>query len=155
MISRKNDVYLPKIGENSTIGLRIRRRRLELKLEQKDVAEILGATECSISGWEIGRYEPQIQYVPKIISFLGYNPYQFETETLGGRIKYYRLMNGIRIELFAETLGVNVSTVRAWENDTSLPRRLRILKQLTEILQTIPEKEVQAMRVGVAIGRKS
>lgn len=87
----KKPQFLVKIDENSHVGLHIRKRRLELKLLQKDVATYIGVTEEAVMYWETGFAEPQIQYAPKVIEFLGYIPYRHETETLGGRLKLHRL----------------------------------------------------------------
>lgn len=125
---------MPKIDENSTIGQRIRRKRLELKLEQKEVAAIIGTCEDTITGWENARCEPQIQYAPKIIAFLGYNPYSLESDTFGGRVKSYRTLSGIGIERFAAQLNVDVTTVRDWESNKRLPKRPR-MEQLNALLK--------------------
>ena len=57
-----------------TIGDHIRKRRLGLKMLQKDVAEQLGVDETSVFNWEANAAVPEIRYMPAIIRFLGYNP---------------------------------------------------------------------------------
>jgi DNA-binding XRE family transcriptional regulator len=57
-----------------TVGDHIRKRRLSLKLFQKDVAEQLGVDSTSIPNWEANRSVPEIPYMPAIIRFLGYDP---------------------------------------------------------------------------------
>jgi len=54
-----------------TIGDHIRKRRMDLGLLQREVAEIIGVTESSVWNWEHG-VEPEQHYNPKIIKFLGY-----------------------------------------------------------------------------------
>ena len=49
-------------------------QRLGLKLLQKEVAERLGVEKTGIVNWECNRTIPEIQYMPAIIRFLGYNP---------------------------------------------------------------------------------
>jgi DNA-binding transcriptional regulator YiaG len=56
------------------IGEHIRKRRMDLKLRQRDVAGIIGVTECTVFGWEKGVREPSPRHIPKIINFLGYTP---------------------------------------------------------------------------------
>lgn len=40
------------------VGARIKRGRLGLGLDQKDLAQIVGVTEKTVSNWEIGHYSP-------------------------------------------------------------------------------------------------
>jgi transcriptional regulator with XRE-family HTH domain len=58
-----------------TISEHIRKRRLDLNLTQKKLAEIIGVTEASIWNWEHGT-KPELRYMPKIIEFLGYVPFE-------------------------------------------------------------------------------
>lgn len=53
-----------------TVGDHIRKRRLGLKLLQKDVAEQLGVDKTSVFNWEGNRSSPEIRYMPAIIRFL-------------------------------------------------------------------------------------
>jgi len=62
-------VRIPK--EPQTIGDHIRRRRLGLKLFQKDVAEKIGVDKTSIRNWEANATLPEIRLMPAIIGFLG------------------------------------------------------------------------------------
>ena len=57
-----------------TIGDHLRRRRLALKLLQRDVAERLGVTESSVWNWEANGSQPDFRYMPAIIGFLGLQP---------------------------------------------------------------------------------
>jgi DNA-binding XRE family transcriptional regulator len=54
-----------------TVGEHIRKKRMDLGLLQREVAEIIGVTESSVWNWEHGT-EPELQYNPRIIKFLGY-----------------------------------------------------------------------------------
>jgi DNA-binding XRE family transcriptional regulator len=123
MVTIKIPTFSLKIEENTSIGLHLKKRRLELNLFQKDVAKRIGVTEESVMYWETGFALPQIQYAPKIIEFLGHNPYPYETETFGGRIKLYRLLNGLSHKKMGELVGVNASTISCWENDRFPPDR--------------------------------
>jgi transcriptional regulator with XRE-family HTH domain len=60
--------------ELHTIGDHLRRRRLVLKLHQKQAAEQIGVDKTSIHNWETGVTEPGFEYMPAIIRFVGYNP---------------------------------------------------------------------------------
>jgi DNA-binding XRE family transcriptional regulator len=128
---KPKDKRYPKTLE--TIGNHLLKRRLDLKLLQKDVAKIIGVSEDSIRFWETGYAEPQIQHAPGIIQFLGYCPYPFETETLGGRIKYYRLLNGLSCKKLGKVLKVDASTISSWEDREFQPEHFN-LKRLNQIL---------------------
>ena len=120
------------IENPQVIGEHIKNRRLQLKLTQADVAKVFDICEDSMTGWENGRSKPQIQFYPKIISFLGYNPFSVDTSTLGGRIKYYRIIHGLSQEDFAKKIGVNESTIFSWEKGDHEPlsRKRELLEAL-------------------------
>ena len=88
------------------------------------IALHFGRTEKSI---------PQIQYAPKIIQFWGITPYSFETKTLCGRIKNYRHVHGLSHKKLGKMLGVDATTVGAWEANESPPERPN-LERLNELL---------------------
>jgi len=119
-----------------TLGEKLRNRRLEHHLLQKDIAERFGVTEATITNWELNRHEPQIGYYPKIIEFLGYFPFEIDTSTLGGKIKRYRYMKGVTQEELAKELGVNESTVFHYENNDTKPLR-KTMKKLAPILAMV------------------
>ncbi|WP_462265738.1 helix-turn-helix domain-containing protein [Mucilaginibacter sp.] len=79
-----------------TIGEHLKRKRMDSKLLQKDVAKILGVPEDCITNWEKSRSIPQIQFLPLIIQFLGYLPFSFDQTTLSGKLKAYRHLKWIR-----------------------------------------------------------
>lgn len=57
-----------------TVGDHLRRRRLELGLEQADAARRSGVHRASIQNWERNVYQPAAAMRPKVITFLGYDP---------------------------------------------------------------------------------
>lgn len=59
-----------------TLGGHLRKKRLDLGLRQKKVAERLGVDKDSVYNWETNRYSPSLRVVPRIIQFLGYLPYE-------------------------------------------------------------------------------
>ena len=126
-----------QLEENAPIGQHIRKRRIDLKLLQRQVADLVGVTEDCMTNWENGRAIPQIQYMPKLIDFLGYNPMKVEDETLGGRIKNYRISHGLSHKKLGELVGVNASTICAWEHGTSPPTGAN-LKAMERILHGDP-----------------
>ena len=62
-----------------TIGEHIKKRRLELGLEQEQVAAEVGVTWLSVSNWERGVFGPSKKAMIPIIGFLGYDPRSEET----------------------------------------------------------------------------
>jgi ribosome-binding protein aMBF1 (putative translation factor) len=60
--------------ELKTLGDRIRMRRLDLGLRQRDVAQLLGVHVTTVTNWEVGRSEPATRHVPTVSSFLGDGP---------------------------------------------------------------------------------
>lgn len=110
------------------IGEHLKKRRLQLRLLQADVANMFAVCEDSITGWENGRSEPQIQYYPKIIQFLGYNPFPVNTETLGGRIHKYRIEHGLSHKKFGKLIGIDASTIRSWEDNHTTPGHINLRK---------------------------
>ncbi len=57
-----------------TIGDHIRKRRLDLKLTQIQLAGLIGVDEMTIVNWELNYTKPLDKHVDKIIDFLGYDP---------------------------------------------------------------------------------
>ena len=45
-----------------------------MQMEQKEVAGILKASRCTIANRERHRSEPSVEFIPKILKFLGYIP---------------------------------------------------------------------------------
>ena len=111
-----------------TIGEKIRNRRLELRLLQKDVADIIGICEYTDTYWENDRAEPQIKHHLKLIKFLGYVPFEIDTNTTGGKIKMYRFLKGLSQEDLAKELGINESTVVHYEKGKHLPQPKNLQK---------------------------
>jgi DNA-binding XRE family transcriptional regulator len=54
-----------------TLGDHLRKRRLDLGLLQRGVAERLGADPCSVTNWELNRTKPALWFLPAIVRFLG------------------------------------------------------------------------------------
>jgi len=121
------------ITNPAIIGQHIRKRRIELNLKQSDIATMFDVCEDSITAWENGRYDPQVAQYPKIIAFLEYSPFQIDDSTLGGRIKKYRFQNGLSREKFADMIGVDQTSVLAWEANGRKPIKGK-MKLLEKIL---------------------
>lgn len=56
------------------IGDRIRKRRLDLGMLQKNVAQRIGASVASLWLWENKRGDPELKWLPDILEFLATTP---------------------------------------------------------------------------------
>ncbi len=59
----------------TTWGDHVKKRRMDLKLFQRHVAEQIGVDIATIHNWERNLHPPAQNLVPKIIEFLGYSPF--------------------------------------------------------------------------------
>ncbi len=98
----------------------MRKKRQELKLLQKEVAQILGVTKDTVTYWAVGRSSPRLQHMPNIAEFLGYIPFE-EPETLGERIAYYRRLTVLSQKELARQLRVDPTTLSKWEREMRKP----------------------------------
>ncbi|MGB3341233.1 MAG: helix-turn-helix transcriptional regulator [bacterium] len=53
-----------------TLGEKIRKKRMDLGLFQKDVAKFVGVVTDTVTLWEKGRKEPSKRYLKRIEQFL-------------------------------------------------------------------------------------
>ena len=112
-----------------TLGDHLRKRRLDLDLFQKEVAQRLGVGETSVFNWENNLTKPAIKYIPKIIEFLGYVPFDTSTLSVGEKIVVYRKRLGLSQKRLAHQLGIDPSTLSKWERDKRQPSE-RLLKDV-------------------------
>jgi transcriptional regulator with XRE-family HTH domain len=123
-------VAYPKALE--TIGDHIRKRRLDLKLLQKDVAGMLKVDTNTITNWERNRCQPKLYLIARIVGFIGYEPVHSGSLTLGESLRQYRRLKGIGQKELARKLGIDPSTLAKYEagknkRRTALEARLKSL----------------------------
>lgn len=53
----------------------IRKRRLDLKLLQADVAQIVSCSKATVTNWEKGHAAPRVGHMAGVTRFLGFNPF--------------------------------------------------------------------------------
>jgi len=104
--------------ELKTLGDHIRKRRLDLGLFQKQVAEQIGVTESTIFNWESNETQPPNRHVPRIIAFLGYNPI-VTGSSLAERLTSSRKLLGLTRKRAAAIAGLNESTLAKLERGRS------------------------------------
>ena len=119
----------------NTLGDHIRKKRLYLGLFQRDVADTIGTTESTIWNWENNYATPYISYIPNIIKFLGYVPFNTSYNTLREKIVTSRKLLGLSQRKYARLIGIDPSTLGRWEQGKSTPRpekleKLGLLKTL-------------------------
>ena len=98
-----------------TLGDAIRKRRMDLSLRQKDVAEIIRCDQDTITNWENGRRSPTISHTAKIAEFLEYNPFP-EGTNLAERLVNYRKTRGLPQKELARQLAIDSSTLARTDN---------------------------------------
>jgi transcriptional regulator with XRE-family HTH domain len=108
----------------TTLGDRIRARRLDLGLLQKDVGAQIICTVDTITNWELNRCQPELQYIPRIIEFLGYDPTeQANLQSIGIQIRAKRRRLGLTIRQLARILETDFSNLQHWETGRSQPTK--------------------------------
>lgn len=106
IIKAKKPDYRPFPDKLSSYGDHLRQIRLERKLSQPEVAKMLNVDTESITNWELNHTKPQIQYIPRIISFLGYSP-----DVIQNPIIRYRTERGITQKELARILDIDPTTL--------------------------------------------
>jgi site-specific DNA recombinase len=127
--------------ELKSIGDHLLRRRLVLKLLQRQVAEQIGVDKTSIANWEGNRSKPGLAYMPAIIRFLGYNPLP-PADSWADRLVHGRTVFGLSQGEAAARIGVDQGTLARWERGERQPtgafalRAKRFIAPAEEVLET-------------------
>ncbi|HEY6817637.1 MAG TPA: hypothetical protein VI168_19035 [Croceibacterium sp.] len=106
--------------ERDTLAAKLKRRRFNLGLRQKDAAPALGVGENTLVDWEREQSRPAASCYPAIIRFLDYEPWP-EPATLGERLRAERLRRGLSIRGAASYLLIDEATFAKWERDARMP----------------------------------
>ncbi len=153
--SRNRGIPVPK--EPTTLGGHLRKRRLQLKLFQAEAARKLEVSTVTLSRWESDRLHPTWPYWPRIVAYLGYDPFanpalgrpkgnetlgvafltHHPTATLGQRILGFRFQQRKTRKQLAQELGISVKTLWGWETNRHQPNRSLSL-QITQFLGIDP-----------------
>jgi site-specific DNA recombinase len=104
-----------------TVGDHIRRRRILLKLLQRQVGQQFGVDASTIHNWETNLAKPGIKYMPAIIRFLGYNPLPPPSDSWDERLVRCRTALGITQKESARQIGVDQGTLARWERGERVP----------------------------------
>ena len=106
---------LPYAREPKTLGEHLKKRRYELGLRQKDVADKLEIGPSTYITWETDQAEPEIRYWPQIIAFLGRDPFANRGGTLGERLQARYRELGIPRKRAAVLIGIDEGTLLRYE----------------------------------------
>jgi transcriptional regulator with XRE-family HTH domain len=129
----KKPYFKPYPQKLKTIGDHLKKRLLDLEMLQKEVAERFGTTVCTVRNWEKNRSTPSLPFIPSIIQFLGYVPYDTQTQDFGKKIAANRRLLGLSQKDLARLIGVDPSTIRLWEKGKHRPQQFKILLQIDKL----------------------
>lgn len=105
---------------------------MDRRLTQGQTAQEIGVNKKTYEYWKQGRTtEVAARYLPGVIRFLGYDPSPAPV-SLPERIRAARRRQGISQRELARQLGLDPSTVEAWETDKvrrPFPRYLRLFEK--------------------------
>jgi len=111
-------------GYSNTLGEQLRRKRIELGLMQKELADRLGVSRDTIMRME-NNYEISIGMKVDIIRRLSLEPEDdyicFLCNDFGAYIMKLRIKFEMTQEEFGRILSVSRKTVRFWEKEYSMP----------------------------------
>ena len=94
-----------------------------MKLTKRQLSLNLNVSDITIYLWEKNKVQPSLAQIPKIIEFLGRDPFAKEAENLGERIREYRRVHGLTQKKFAAQLGIDPTTLASWETGEHQPTK--------------------------------
>jgi transcriptional regulator with XRE-family HTH domain len=106
-----------------TWGDYIKVRRLDLKLTKRQLSLNLNVSDITIYLWERNKVKPSLAQIPKIIEFLGHDPFERKNDNLAERIKNFRRVHGLSRKKLADQLGIDPSTLEGWETVKHQPTK--------------------------------
>jgi transcriptional regulator with XRE-family HTH domain len=119
----------------STWGDWIRARRIDLGFTKVQLSSKFHVDDTTIYLWEHNRVQPSLTQIPKIIEFLGKNPFESISENLGDKLRSYRQLRGLSQKKLSEMLGVDQSTLASWERGIHQPIG-RLIEKLKVLLNS-------------------
>lgn len=123
-----------------TLGDHLKKRRLDLRLYQREAAAASGLPADGFQRWERNEVQPTVQFYPRIIEFLGYDPLP-PARTLGERLRRVRKRAGLSIRQVANYLGVDSGSLSRWETESKVPysHHLQLLEAFLQNFENADE----------------
>ena len=120
--AKPKDANYPR--EIVSIGDHIRARRIELGLLQRQIAARIGVTISSVLNWEKNRSVPSLRFSPRVMLFLGYDPYVGKVLfSIADKLKAQRTKLGLSRRRLAALLRVDESNLAGWETGKHKPNK--------------------------------
>ncbi|OIR03568.1 transcriptional repressor DicA [mine drainage metagenome] len=110
------------LADDATLGEKIRHKRLQDKLTQKEAAVLIGVGAFTVLNWEKGNTTPLPKEWPGLIRFLGYVPLP-KPASLSDRLHYVRCIRGWSIKEAGSAAGIHEETWGYWERGQNLPQK--------------------------------
>ena len=105
-----------------TLGLELRRWRMDRELSQVKLAGLLGVSKSTVENWELGETEPARERLSAIGQLLG-RVVEAPGAGLAEQVATYRRAAGLTRTALARQLGVMETTLLRWERGERLPRK--------------------------------
>ena len=118
-----------------TVGDHVRARRAVLGLSQAAAAAEIGVCRDALARWEILPRVPDVETMPAVIAFLGYNPMP-PAQSFPELLLRTRRTLGLHQATLAEQLAVPFNTLNAWERGLFAPtpeRRALVEERIEEL----------------------
>jgi DNA-binding XRE family transcriptional regulator len=143
----------PISKEPTTLGQHLKKKRFLAGIRQSEAALKLGVSNRTLSLWETDRVYPAWAFQPRLIAYLGYDPFNDPTLgrpkgnepscvaflsqsgplSLGHQIIKRRMELRKNREQCAEEMGISAKTLQAWETNRYQPSSA-LLKRLVKCL---------------------
>jgi hypothetical protein len=121
----------------NTIVEHLKKNRIDLGLYHCDVTKRLYVLEDCCCYWGNERFSLQIRYYTSMSAFLGYYPYYFETETLGGKITRYMYEYDLSNRGLSNLQGMDADTITKWKRYERMPLEQNLESVLSVIIKTV------------------
>ncbi|MFK7794978.1 MAG: hypothetical protein AB8B89_06505 [Gammaproteobacteria bacterium] len=108
---------------------------MDEKLQVKQLAQILETSEENVIHWEYGKHPPTIQFLPKIIQYLGYCPIMTHPKSLGQKVRFKRMYEGLSAKALGHKLDIDECTLLSWERQVRFTRKTKIRLKLEAYLK--------------------
>jgi len=138
----------PIAKEPTTLGQHLKRKRFLAGVRQSEAALQLGVSDRTLSLWETDRVYPTWAFQPRLITYLGYDPFidpalgmpkgnetsrvaflsPIHPISIGQQIRKWRMELKKTRKKLAQELGISVKTLWGWETDRRQPSSLMRLR---------------------------